>query len=797
MDVRLRQFAEAYAAAEEKTAGQGDGRSSIHYPAVFLFIGDHVRDAAAHIRSVNAQKWDNGAGVMYVEVLPESAADSSSRSPEADDPQQILSYLSLPEVASGKKMQRPDWSEHFRQDGRHLLELNRAFRQAARRLADFGRMYSSFDRLHLSVVTRVEDPMNILVPQIALLARSILGQSFKSVQMDIYALIHEGEQEENFGYANSAGVAFLQEMEQMQREDYSLNAPLQRTEDGLSVMVHHTAAPLFELAYVLSDRNERGVAVNGGVNSNYDMICRISLLKNRQRPDHGSDAAFSGSDYNNTAFKNNIRNADGSQGLVSAGYARVRRPDLAIALTVLEHFFLGIVQRMKSEPSLNAREREQLLGMDELSMDRRLEHLIPDEARLEDMNSLMTRSVSFASLKSMSLREAEYALFEKGGDAFFRDNYEQETERRLTEWDAAQEFKRIVAEQMGEHADVHFYQLAAWSDEAGNTSLWEVLRSRIRDLNIAVEQAQLELEQWYNSRTDELSFQKMPFMDKHNVRNLTRALIQTIYPHRLHILRLQTRLRLYRSWEEQLAALHRGSMELVRRMDQIGQDLHIAAAESIRIADDYIGQNITDYYSRLTTEVMQEIEDKRGEGAFFEERSMGDITSLLEQGSTALIERLITVCRQELLPSQVLSQTFEQELLQRANVTIDYANKQALSQEDLFKELYRTLEDRATIHIRLLDYTHKHRYEEKYMFGNANGEFVRYAAGVDNTTRIYKTGFIHEDRTSGVEKLNLMGGFGITDLIYYRNGKTYYDTYVQNGYTFHTEESGLNKINHA
>ncbi|MFD1887128.1 transcription initiation factor TFIID [Paenibacillus wenxiniae] len=787
MKERLRSFAEAYAAAEEKTAGQGDGRSSIHYPAVFLFIGDRLQEAADHIRNVNARKWDNGAGVMYVEVQPERSAFPSTHREE--HPQQLISRLSVPDPErSTAQTRRPDWARHFREEGSHLLELNRVFRQAARRLADFGRMYSSFDRLHLSVVTRVEDPMNVLVPEIALLARSILGQSFKSVQMDLYVLVHEGEQEENFGYASSAGIAFLHEVELMQRDDYHLSAPLQRTEDGLAVMVHHTAAPLFELVYTLSDRNERGVSVNGGIASNYDIICRISLLKNRQRSDNGHDSSLYGSDYNNMAFRNNIRIADGTQGLVSAGFARVRRPDEAIALTVLEHFFLGIVQRMKQDSAIGTQEREQLLGVDEASMERRLDAFIPDESRLEDMNGLMTRSVSFSSLRSMSLHEAEQALFEQSGDDFFGQNYEREAQRRLDEWNVEHEFRTGMDERLKGRSDVHFYQLAAWTEENHPASLWPLLHGRIRDLNIAIEQARQDLDAWYGSRADDLSFQKLPFMDKHNVRSLTRALLATIYPHKLYILRLQTKLKLYRRWEDQLLALHRGCRVLVQQMDELGTELHSASATSLRLADDYIGQNVSDYYSRLTAEAMLEVEDRRGEAAFFEERSMGDVTALLKQGTSALLERLIEVCRRELLPAPALSQTFEQELLSRANVTIDYHNKQALSQEDLFKELYRTLEDRATIHIRLLDYTHKHRYEEKYMFGNANGEFVRYAAGVDHTTRIYKTGFVHEDRTSGVEKLNLMGGFGITDLMYYRNGRTYYDTYVANGYRFHVED---------
>ncbi|MFD1909605.1 hypothetical protein ACFSQ7_45065 [Paenibacillus rhizoplanae] len=36
------QYAEQYAAQEEAQHNKGDGRSSIHYPALFLFLGDKV-----------------------------------------------------------------------------------------------------------------------------------------------------------------------------------------------------------------------------------------------------------------------------------------------------------------------------------------------------------------------------------------------------------------------------------------------------------------------------------------------------------------------------------------------------------------------------------------------------------------------------------------------------------------------------------------------------------------------------------------------------------------------------------
>lgn len=149
------------------------------------------------------------------------------------------------------------------------------------------------------------------------------------------------------------------------------------------------------------------------------------------------------------------------------------------------------------------------------------------------------------------------------------------------------------------------------------------------------------------------------------------------------------------------------------------------------------------------------------------------------------MDRLTQTCRTLILSAQPFNQTFEEELLRRANVAAAYENRLVVPKDELFKKLYQTLEENGGINIRLLDYTHEHRYEEKYFFGDYEGEFLPYALDVDITSRIYKLGFVHERRSSGVEKLHLMGGFHLEDLMVYRNGKTYYETYIANGFVFH------------
>ncbi|MFD1909604.1 hypothetical protein ACFSQ7_45060 [Paenibacillus rhizoplanae] len=118
-------------------------------------------------------------------------------------------HMTLPDTAGrDPRTVRRELYREFHEDSQYLAGMNRTLRQLSNSIADYGRLYSSFDVIHLSVITRVDDPQNVLLPEIVLLARAILSQSFKSVQIDLYALINEREQGDNFGYSSSVGLAF-------------------------------------------------------------------------------------------------------------------------------------------------------------------------------------------------------------------------------------------------------------------------------------------------------------------------------------------------------------------------------------------------------------------------------------------------------------------------------------------------------------------------------------------------------------------------------------------------------------
>ncbi|KHF35631.1 hypothetical protein CM49_02135 [Paenibacillus sp. P1XP2] len=54
------------------------------------------------------------------------------------------------------------------------------------------------------------------------------------------------------------------------------------------------------------------------------------------------------------------------------------------------------------------------------------------------MTGMMTHPVSYGSLKRMTLRDAEEALFGGGCEAYFQSNYVQETELRLKQLQAGE-----------------------------------------------------------------------------------------------------------------------------------------------------------------------------------------------------------------------------------------------------------------------------------------------------------------------------------------------------------------------
>jgi len=786
----LEKYAAQYAAEQERQGSLGDGRSSIHYPALFLFVGDLVEPAVAAVREINQLKWDNGEGVVYLQIGTEGRKEQGEREDrDSLEDGQVTRHtlpLSTAQAERPSKTMRKDVHRSFHDSEQALFGLNRTLRRVSNRIAEYGRLYSSFDRIYVTVVTRADDPLNVLLPELTKLTETILAQSFKSVQTDLHVLVSEMEQVDSFGYASAAGLAFLRELDYMQALDYTFSGNLLVTEDGISIPVVHPSSPLFDLVYILSDKNERGTGVAGGWIENAEIICRICLLKNRkQDPDaFGAVASTGANTYNNTSFKNNIRTTSDQHGYASAGFAEIRRPNQPIALAVLYHLYRYLLDRMRQEPEWSMKDKLAFFGLDAASVERKVEGLLPEQDLVGSMSGLMTHNVSFSDLKPLSLREAERALFGQGAEAYFRDNMVRPAEERLRQRSSQGSLLRQAEQSRTDYPEIGYFQWASWSDSSPG-SVREALLGLIRDKSVQLDSARALLEQRQQEQVEDQPFKRALFRDKQNVRNLIDCLLERVYVPKVELLRLENELQLFRIYDSDMEQLHRFSRNVTTALEALERMLRETAEERIAAADEYIGQNVMEYYGKVTEALIADLEAKRGRDVWFEERYMGDINQLAAEGHEHLLQRLMEVCHTLLLSAEPLRLPFEEELLQRANVTITYGDKNVLTRDDLFRRLYRTLEDQAVVRIRVFDYTQEHRYEEKYFFGDHHSAFMDYAAHAEETSRIYKLGVVYEERSSGVEKLNLMGGFHLEDLMVYRNGKVYYDSYTENGYELH------------
>lgn len=98
MREQLLRYAADYAAAEDQLIGSGDGRSSIHFPSVFLFIGDRMNPVMNTIADINRTKWDNSTGVTYIQIRSQEEHAAVDRSVDA-----IVHTIAVPEESGRKR----------------------------------------------------------------------------------------------------------------------------------------------------------------------------------------------------------------------------------------------------------------------------------------------------------------------------------------------------------------------------------------------------------------------------------------------------------------------------------------------------------------------------------------------------------------------------------------------------------------------------------------------------------------------------------------------------------------------
>ncbi|WP_068776298.1 hypothetical protein [Paenibacillus sp. FJAT-26967] len=780
MREKLVAFANEYAAATDSTGLIGDEQRSIHHPLVFLFLGDTSAEALHEMVEINRRKWDNSAGVVYLHI--------GSKPVEKDLGDNVYVWT-LPEVPENARTVRPDTQRCFHKDKEKLLELNVLLRRMNSRISEYGRVYSNLQRLNVAVVTRLDDPGSVLVPELTALMETIFGEHFRSVIVDLYGLLEEKQVGEEFALRASLSFSFLRELDVLQSRDYHYSGPLQVTGEGITLPAEHGPAPLFDTVYLLSDKDERGIFTESGIRSSCETIASLNLLKYRNVRDE-KDSLKQGA-YNHQHFKQNVAPpGEEGGGYASAGYARVSRPNQAIALTVLYHLYRHVRGRMEEQCAGGARALPDLLRMEPQLWDRAIDAVLPErEKAADEMYGLMHEPVSYGELKSMTLKEAESALYGSAAGLFFDMNVKDKAVQAFADQNFAKRLERLLLERVVAEPAYGYCAVRTWLSDESSSGLLGELRQHLRDAAARADAVRGELESFYGERVDRQPFSKGSLFgfksDKASVKNFIRYLLDEVYGMKRDLLFLELKQKLMSMYLDVLEDMRERAKLAVDKMDRLEKLLLDTSRSGISAARDYLGRNINEYYEHVVKQIAGEMEGRREARFYYDDRFLGNVSVQIDEDTAQWLEKLMGMARRDVLVHPLFHQSFEDELLQRANVAASYDNQDVLSKEDLFRDLYVTLENEAAIRTDVYHSTHRNRHEEKYFFGDAGSEFIQYAFAVDGGSRTYKLGCVHENKPGGIEKLRLMGGFRLDDLMVYRNGRRYYETYLENGYLFH------------
>lgn len=774
MQQQLYAYANDYDSHVDHISGDVDGQLIINNPLLYVFIGDMSAEALDTVHELNNKKWNNSKGVFYFHIYHQRTVNKAN----------VLS-LQLKSLSNQKQNMRPAVYSGFFDDTETLVRLNQLARELSNQIAEHGNVYSNFERLNMAVVTRVDDPCNILVPEITLLLRNLLSESFKLIQVDMYGLIKEKQTDE---FATALSMSFLKEVDAFHSRTFQYKKMLRVTSDNLELPVEYGPAPLFDLVYLLSDKNINGTFPEQSFEQIYHAICSINLLKSRKVIDH-IDTKYES--YSNQQFRQQITSAENDQVVyASAGFSKVNKPNQAIALTIIYHLFQHIMNILQEQSKVELRRTRDLLLVSSEALEHKASELVSSKDRiLPDMGALLSKNVSSSRLEDLSLKEIEVQLFDNQAQQFFDTNISVPAFQKIEKLNIVADLQQRMNSKVINDSRYGMYCAYLWTSEQDEYSIVNELQSMKQHLLKRKDEEQQELERIEHRRLDKKGNILSVLLGNTRVKQAINQIFEQVYTKKHDLLVLDIQLELVRQYEAALQEQHTRYKKYFDTLQAIEKGMKDVSRQSVKDANDYLDRNIPEYYSDIVRKISQELEQKKGQHIYFESQYLGNIVEHLNEQGMSFIERLILLCKKEIFTSNHLNLSFEDELLNRANITVSYEDKEkVLSKEELYRDLYLALEEQSTVHIHVHNYKQKYKYEEKYFFADFESEFIKYSFHVDEKSRTYKLGCVHEKDSSVIEKLNMMGGFKQADIMYVINGMKYYDAYSQNGYQFHSEE---------
>lgn len=770
MERILKSFAEEYDSKVDRRIYKGDAQRSANNPILFVFIGDSAREAYKHINNSIREKWDNGKGIAFMNILTENIEDKDN-----------TFNFGFNYDFQDKKSLRKNIRDKFYSDKKVLENLNAKIAIARDRIVSNGNLFNSFENISISVVTMSDDPLNIIVPEITILIRRKMLEIFKLSTADLYIIIKEKNIEDEF-FSKAVSVSFFREIEYIQKEGFKFNEKVAIYGEGRELPVTWSGA-VFYMTYVLEEKNEKGIIPSSSMNNNYEIISYVNLLKNRDV----SVETYSDTEnqyYDNSRFKSSISSEDSINRYVTAGLSKVKRPNDAIAITVVRVFYGIIIKKLKEYSVKDKEFVAGVLKIDENSMATKVDAILPKDISIMDMNGIMMSNSSTMAkkLSKLTLKQIEEELYGDRCENFFYENFTKVSESYLENMNLEKEIINLINDTVLNNPKLGLYCAFKWTDEEGEAVKY--IRENRKSLNKHIKDMNNEIENVYQSRFVEGFSIKNLFTKGSSIQEIRKKIFSDIYNKKLQILKFHISEKVMEYYEWILLKIHEELFSEIEEINSIGELIKGYEEQIIKHQDEYTSQNVKVYYTEVVCNIMNKLEKNYGESFYLRDEYVGNLSGYVKKGKKNLFIKITEFCSKHILTEEKFSKSFEEELNERANVNVANFNNKVMSKEELYRKLYDILDSNSALKSYLMNYDVK-GYQEKYFFGDYSNNFIKYAFEFDRKTRSYKIGYVHEIRSSGIEKLNLMGGFGAKDIIYIRNSIDFYNYCLENGYMLH------------
>lgn|GEM_PF-2683111 len=358
------------------------------------------------------------------------------------------------------------------------------------------------------------------------LLRKHFEEDFPVVHMSLFILLSESNLQEDFEARSAASLTLLKKVDSFQSK-----------------------SPIYNLAWLLSDRNERGMVSEENEKKNFEIIAALLFLNPQD-----------------SHFEESIPTS-----FASAGMAHLTKPHREIAFSVYRRVFSWLLKFNKESSAVDVLEHPAVLAAVGLP---------PSEEKMaQDIESIAANNIKGRALHKKSIREAEEMLFGDRVRLFYEANFCHSVD--MADFDV----EAVMAAVREQIAQAGLSAAEAYRDN--------YLITAIKDIESRIAGYAQELELRYQSLYYHKTFQA-----------IKRDAIVGIYVVRSQMERLMRLKNVMDIIQEALTAFC-GRCEAFSRM--------LAEAEEALNAEAVPGLHISEYYEQAAERVMEEYVSKNGE----------------------------------------------------------------------------------------------------------------------------------------------------------------------------------------